>query len=158
MPEFTAPALGNKPNTVTMEANIPANANGVLYALGGFGGGLTTYIKDGILCYEYNLFEIQRTRFCSQEKIPEGKAVIEVTTAFPVLKPGAPADITIKVNGRVAVQGKVPITAPLLFTANDSFDIGSDTGSPVSLDYFDKAPFAFTGTIEKTHVKYKTAP
>jgi len=157
MPEFTAPALGNKPNTVTMEANIPANANGVLYALGGFGGGLTTYIKDGILCYEYNLFEIQRSRFCSQEKIPEGKAVIEVTTAFPVLKPGAPADITIKVNGRETVQGKVPITAPVAFTANDSFDIGSDTGSPVSLDYFDKAPFAFTGTIQKTHVKYETA-
>ena len=30
MPEFAAPALGNKENVVTIEADIPANANGVL--------------------------------------------------------------------------------------------------------------------------------
>ena len=42
MPEFTAPALGNKNNLVTIDAEIPANANGVLYALGGFSAGLTT--------------------------------------------------------------------------------------------------------------------
>ena len=35
MPEFCAPALGNRPNVVTIDADIPANANGVLYALGG---------------------------------------------------------------------------------------------------------------------------
>ncbi len=154
MPEFCAPAIGNKPNVITMDVEVPANANGVLYALGGFGGGLAAYIKDNILCYEYNLFEIQRSRFCSSEKLPAGKATIEVTTYFPVFKPGAPAAITIKVNGRVVVEGTVPITAPLLFTANDSLDIGSDTGSPVSLDYFDEAPFAFNGTIERTQIKY----
>ncbi len=48
MPEFCAPALGNKPNIVTIDAEIPANANGVLYALGGFSGGLTLYVEDGI--------------------------------------------------------------------------------------------------------------
>ena len=34
MPEFCAPALGNKPNVVTIDAVIPDNANGVLYKLG----------------------------------------------------------------------------------------------------------------------------
>ena len=34
MPEFCAPALGNKPNLVTIMADVPANANGVLYKLG----------------------------------------------------------------------------------------------------------------------------
>jgi arylsulfatase len=28
-------------------------------------------------------------------------------------------------------------------------DIGRDNGSPASLSYKDKSPFAFTGTIEK---------
>ena len=51
---FTAPALGNKPNVVTVDADIPANANGVIYALGGFSGGLACYVKDGVLSYEYN--------------------------------------------------------------------------------------------------------
>ena len=63
-------------------------------------------------------------------------------------------DITLKVNGKVVAQGDVPMTVPLHFTSNDCLDIGSDLGSPVSLDYFDQAPFAFNGTIEKVHVQY----
>src|SRR5207302_1581292 len=58
MPEFAAPKLGKFNNIVTMEVDVPANANGVLYALGGFSGGLSCFVKDGVLCYEYNLFEI----------------------------------------------------------------------------------------------------
>jgi arylsulfatase len=49
------------------------------------------------------------------------------------------------------------LTAPLLFTANDCLDIGTDLGSPVSLDYFDKAPFAFDGQIDQVHVRYLSA-
>ena len=60
----------------------------------------------------------------------------------------------MKVNGKVVAEGKVPVSAPLLFTANDCLDIGTDLGSPVSLDYYDKAPFKFNGTIEKVHVNY----
>jgi arylsulfatase len=154
MPEFTAPKLGNTPNLVTIAADVPANANGVLYALGGFSGGLTTYVKDGTLCYEYNLFEIARTRICAQDKLPAGNLTIVVETALKAPRPAAAADVTLKVGGREVARGTVPITAPLLFTANDCLDIGSDLGSPVSLDYFDQAPFAFTGRIDTVHVKY----
>jgi arylsulfatase len=63
-------------------------------------------------------------------------------------------DVTIKVNGNVVAQGRVPMTAPLAFTANDCLDIGSDLGSPVSMDYFELAPFAFNGAIGTTKVSY----
>jgi arylsulfatase len=154
MPEFVAPGLGNKNNHVAIDAEIPPNANGVLYALGAFSGGLAAYVKDGKLCYEYNLFEIQRTRFCSQQDLPVGKVSIEVETAYAVPRPGGPLNVTMKVNGAVVASGRVPISAPLLFTANDCLDIGTDLGSPVSLDYFDKAPFAFNGKIGEVKVKY----
>jgi hypothetical protein len=154
MPEFAAPALGNKNNLVTIDVNIPANANGVLYALGGFSGGLSTYVKDGTLCYEYNLFEIQRTRVCSAAKLPTGNVKIEVETAYAERKPAGPLDVTLKANGAVVAKVLVPISAPLLFTANDCLDIGTDLGSPVALDYFDKAPFSFTGKIAEVRVKY----
>jgi arylsulfatase A-like enzyme len=154
MPEFTAPALGNKNNLVTIDAEIPANANGVLYALGAFSAGLTTYVKDGKLCYEYNLFELQRTRFCSQQNLPTGKVRIEVETVYAAHRPAGPLNVTLKVNGAAVGNGQVPISAPLLFTANDCLDIGTDLGSPVSLDYFDKAPFAFNGKIAEVKVKY----
>ena len=154
MPEFCAPALGNKDNVVTIDADVPANANGVLYALGAFSGGLTCYVEDGTLCYEYNLFEIQRTNFHSTDQIPTGKVKIEVETAYAERKPGGPLNVTMKVNGKLIAEGRVPVSAPLLFTANDCLDIGTDLGSPVSLDYYNKAPFKFSGTIEKVHVKY----
>jgi hypothetical protein len=53
-------------------------------------------------------------------------------------------------------EGQVPVSAPLLFTANDCLDIGIALGSPVSLDYRNKAPFKFNGRINQVHVKYVT--
>lgn len=154
MPEFTAPALGNTENVVTIDAVIPANASGCLYKLGSFAGGLTCYVKDGILSYEYNLFEIQRTRIKAKEKLTAGKAKIEVVTKYAVKKPAGPLDITLKVNGQEVAKGTVPISAPLLFTANDCLDIGIALGSPVSPEYFNQAPFKFNGTISQVQVKY----
>ena len=154
IPEFCAPALGNKPNIVTIDAEIPPNANGVLYKLGAHSGGLTCFVEDGILCYEYNLFIIQRTKIRAASKLPPGRARIEVETAYAVPRPGGPLDITIKVNGEVAARGRVPVSAALLFTANDCLDVGVALGSPVSLDYREKAPFKFNGKIEQMHVKY----
>jgi len=154
MPEFAAPALGNKENVVTVEADIPADANGVIYALGGFSAGLSCYVIDGVLCYEYNLFEIQRTHIKAKEKLPAGKAKIEVTTRYAVKQPAGPLDVTLKVNGKEVAAGQVPVSAPLGFTANDCFDLGSDLGSPVSIDYYDQAPFPFTGILGTTTVEY----
>jgi len=154
MPEFTAPKIGKFDNTVNMEVEMPANANGVLYALGGFSGGLSLYVKDGELRYEYNLFEIDRTHIVAKGKLPTGRLKIDVESKLVAPKAGAPLDVTLKVNGQVVAQGRVPITAALAFTANDCLDIGSDLGSPVSLDYFDQAPFAFDGKIITTKITY----
>ena len=57
MPESAAPKLGKNSSLVTMDVDVPPDANGVLYALAGFSGGVTCYVKDGFLNYEFNLFE-----------------------------------------------------------------------------------------------------
>ncbi|MCG2462313.1 arylsulfatase [Flavobacteriaceae bacterium F89] len=154
MPEFTAPKLGKFDNDVSMEITVPENANGVLYALGGFSGGLSCYVKDGYLSYEYNLFEIDRTHIKAKTKLPTGKVLVEVVSRLVAPKPGSPMDITLKVNGKEVAKGRVPITAPLVFTANDCLDFGSDLGSPVSIDYYDQAPFEFNGTLGTSKVWY----
>jgi arylsulfatase A-like enzyme len=157
MPEFTAPKLGNRANVVTIEAEVPENASGVLYALGGFSAGLSCYMVDGVLCYEYNLFEISRTHIKSESKLPAGKVKIEIETTPAVARPGAPLNVVMKVNGKPAAEGQVPMSAPLAFTANDCLDIGTDLGSPVSVDYYDQAPFAFKGKIDQVKVRYTEA-
>lgn len=154
MPEGAAPALGNRENSVTIEAELGPDAKGVLYALGGFSGGLSLYIKDGVLTYEYNLFEIQRTRIKAGGALPVGKVKLEVETAYEEKKPAGPLRVVMRVNGVEVARGRVPVSAPLLFTANDCLDIGSDLGSPVSLDYYDLAPFQLSGTVHKMHVRY----
>ena len=52
----------------------------------------------------------------------------------------------------------VPVSAPLLFTANDCLDFGVDLGSPVGIEYYDQAPFRFNGTIEGARVQYLGTP
>ena len=153
MPETAAPKFGKVSSLVVMNVDVPANANGVLYALAGFSGGITCYVKDGILKYEFNLFEIQRTKIQSKEKLPAGKAKIEVESKLvgPI---GGPMNVTLKVNGAVVAQGQVPRAMSLHFTSNATFDIGEDLDSPVSLDYYDQAPFPFNGTIGTTKITY----
>ena len=147
---------GQQTNIVTIDAEMPANANGVLYKLGAHAGGLTCFVEDGILCYEYNLFIIQRTKIRAKEKLPVGKVKIEVETKYVEPRPTGPLNIKLKVNGKEVAWGRVPVSAPLLFTANDCLDIGIALGSPVSLDYADKAPFKFNGKIDQVHVQYLT--
>jgi arylsulfatase len=154
MPEFAAPKLGKFDNDVSMEINVPKNANGVLYALGSFSGGLTCFVKDGYLCYEYNLFEIDRTKIKSKSKLPLGDVTIEVVSRLAAPERGSPLNVSLKVNGEVVAEGQVPITAAFTFTANDCLDFGSDLGSPVSLEYYDEAPFAFNGTIGTSRIWY----
>ena len=156
MPEFCAPALGNRANIVTIDLDLPENATGVLYSLGSTAGGLTCYVDDGYLCYEYNCFILMRTKLRSTERLPVGKASIEVTTTYVEPKPGGPLNIAMTVDGEEIVAGVVPVSAPLLFTANDCLDIGISLGAPVSLDYYDRTPFKFTGHINNVNVRYTT--
>ena len=155
MPEFTAPALGNHNNTVTIDLECGADASGVLYALGGSGGGLTCYMDKGQLVFEYNLMIIDRSIAKSAEKIAPGKHTIVVDTTLKAPKPGAPADIVLSVDGKEVARTTVKMTVPAAFTASESFDVGIDLGSTVSRDYFERRPFKFDGKIEKVEVKLK---
>ncbi len=60
----------------------------------------------------------------------------------------------LKVDGREIASGVVPVSAPLVFTANDALDFGIDLGSPVGIEYFDRAPFKLDGRIDQARVDY----
>jgi arylsulfatase len=154
MPEVCAPSLGTRANRVTIDLDIPHDAHGVLYALGGAAGGLTCYIDDGFLCYEYNFFILQRTKIRSEQRLPVGQTIIQVETAPAELKPAGPLNVSMTVKGEAYGSGQVPMSAPLFFTANDCLDIGTCLGAPVSLDYYDRAPFPFNGYINNVNVRY----
>ena len=153
MPEFTAPGLGRESNVVTIDLELGENASGVLYALGGASGGLALYMDRGELIYEYNMMIIERYTARSKEKLAPGKHRLEVDTT--IARPGAPAEVVLKVDGKEVARATVKRTVPAAFTASETFDVGVDLGSPVSLDYFDRRPFRFDGKIEKVEVELR---
>jgi arylsulfatase len=153
MPEFTAPGLGRESNRVTIDADVGEKASGVLYALGGASGGLTLYMDEGELVYEYNMMIIERYVARSKNKVASGKRRIEVDTTIE--KPGAPAEVVLKVDGAEVAHTTVKRTVPAAFTASETLDIGIDLGSPVSLDYFDRRSFPFAGRVGGVKVELK---
>ncbi|SLM49182.1 Arylsulfatase A-related enzyme [Nitrospira japonica] len=155
VPEFAAPKLGARSNRVTIDVDLKLDSAGVLYALGGFSGGLALWIQDGKLIYEYNLFELERTRIEAAIPVSFGKATIEVDSRAAGTGHVKTMDVTIRINGQELATGRVPRNAPLGFTANDAFDVGMDSYSPVSLAYFDRAPFKFNGKINSFEVRYQ---
>lgn len=156
VPEASAPKLGLRSSRVTVEAELAANSTGVLYAVGGFSGGIAAWVDQGAIHYEYNLYEVERSRVSTTGKLPTGPAKIEVESVFePGVRNGA-VEVVIRVNGKEMGRGKVPRSTGYALTANDTFDVGRDSYSPVSPEYYDRAPFAFDGAIEKLTVKYLT--
>lgn len=97
-----------------------------------------------------------RTKIRSEQRIPTGHATIEIETVYAEARPGGPLNVSMRVNGEPFGSGQISISAPLLFTANDCLDIGVCVGGRVSLGYYDKAPFPFTGVISGVNVRYTT--
>ncbi|TWU10252.1 Arylsulfatase [Allorhodopirellula heiligendammensis] len=151
MPEFAAPGVGRQSNTVTIDLEVPEKANGVLYALGGSGGGLTVYLADGHLHYLYNMFIIEQYEAHSDDPLSVGKHKIEIKTSIDGMGKGGTA--TLIVDGNEVGEAKLTRTVPVAFSASETFDVGVDLGSTVSWDYYDQRPFAFNGIINSFKVE-----
>jgi arylsulfatase len=155
MPEFTAPGLGRESNRVVIDVEVGGDASGVLYSLGGASGGLTLFMDKGQLVYEYNMMIIERYQARGNGKLAPGKHRIEVLTTITQPRPLSPADVVLTVDGKEVGRTTVRRTVPAAFSASETFGVGIDLGSPVSLDYFDRAPFAFNGKIDRVLIELR---
>ena len=155
LPEVMAPNIRSRDNRVTVDAEFGPNANGVLYAMGGVSGGISLYVKNGVLSYEYNGQGLVRTRVSTPKALPAGHHAIDVDLKLTSGRRAGPAEVTLSVDGHEVGKAELPFTVPMLFTATETFDVGRDLGSPVSLDYFEQAPFAFSGKINDVHIVYR---
>ena len=151
IPESQAPNVRNGNIRAEIKAEVPENVNGVIFAMGGFAGGVSLYAVNGELRYEYSALLLKRDHIVVG-KLPPGdvEIVLEMRTAP---ERAAPAEVKFWINGEEATGGTVQRTIPLTFTASETFDVGSDTNSPVANDYFEKAPFRFDGQLKRLYFK-----
>eukprot|EP00933_Yihiella_yeosuensis_P034505 TRINITY_DN2798_c1_g3_i1.p1 TRINITY_DN2798_c1_g3~~TRINITY_DN2798_c1_g3_i1.p1 ORF type:complete len:834 (+),score=169.59 TRINITY_DN2798_c1_g3_i1:64-2502(+) len=158
--ESLAPLFRSGFNSLaTLDTNVPANASGVLYCVGGTSGGFTLYMDGGYLHVEYKSTILYRYMAKSAEPLTPGDNKIEVKLVYDADKVAKkvvapPADLTVTVNGKVVAAVRVEISMPLIFDASETFDVGMDLGAPVSLYYEHRLPFAYTGKINSLNIKY----
>ena len=156
IPEGSAPPIYQHSHRITADVVVPdGKTEGVIIATGGGSAGYTLYIKDGKVVYEYNWFGRERYRIVSDIPLPTGDVEIVLDYTQRPFKPlvesiGGPAKLFI--NGKLAGAVEVANVTPGRFSATETLDIGMDLGSTVSMDYHDKAPFAFTGTIKTVRI------
>jgi len=155
IPESMAPKFTSGRSTLAViDAEIDKDAEGVLFAVGGISSGFTVYMDNGVLKAEYNAMTLNRYKVASESAIPTGKVKIEVETRYDGPERLGPATVALTVNGKQVGQGRIGRSVPAIHTASETFDVGIDLGSPVALDYADRAPFRFNGKIERIHIQY----
>jgi arylsulfatase len=148
IPEGSAPSILNKSFRVTADVTIPANgADGVVVTQGGRFNGWGLYLLDGKPVFHYNLVGVQRYNVAGPAKLSPGKHTVVLDFKYDGGGLGKGGVATLSVDGKKAADGKLDRTIPFRISADETLDIGEDTGTPVSEDYH--VPFKFTGTIGK---------
>jgi arylsulfatase A-like enzyme len=152
IPEGSAPNFKNKSWAIAAEVTIPDNgASGVLATLGGRFGGWALLMQDSKPQFVYALSNQPEHKFriTSTQPIPPGNHVVRFGLKYDGGGIGKGATGTLFVDGTPVAEGRIPQTIGVRFSLDETFDIGSDMGTPVVEDYVDKMPFAFTGTLKR---------
>jgi len=146
----------NKSKTITAEVEVPASgANGAIIVQGGRFGGWALYVKDGVPAYHYNFLGLERYSVVAKEKLAPGKATIKFDFAYDGNGLGKGGIGTLFVNGQKVAEGRIEHTQPMIFSADETADVGIDLGTPVVEAIGSEAKSKFTGKIPKVTIEVK---
>jgi arylsulfatase len=154
------PRIIGRSYAIEAHAHVPeGGAEGVLVAFADFIGGFALWVdEDGYLHHTYQYLGVDTYKQSSTEPIPTGDVTLTMLFEADAPSPGTGGDVTLLANGRVIGSGRIPRTISLIFTTYAGMDIGRDNGGVVDLDYEDRAPYAFTGTVDKVIFDLKPQP
>jgi arylsulfatase len=146
--------IKNKSKTITAEVDVPEDGgNGAIIVQGGRFGGWALYVKDGVPAYDYNFLGLQRFTVEGAGKLKGGKSTIRFEFAYDgggLAKGGMG---TLYVNGEKAGEGRIERTQPMVFSADETADVGIDLATPVVERIGAERASKFTGTVEKVTVE-----
>jgi arylsulfatase len=145
----------NSSHSVTADIDVPeGQPSGVLIAQGGEFGGWSLYLLEGVPTYCYNLFGVSRTMVRGTD--PVGPGHHQVRTEFAYAGGlGGSATVVLYVDGEAVGDGQLERTVPLVYSYDETTDVGSDTGSTVSPEY-DESTSRFPGTVNWVQIDVGT--
>jgi arylsulfatase len=145
--ENTVLNLKNKSYTVTADIEVPdEKANGVIVAQGGAFGGWSLYLKDGVPSHCYNMLGLNLIKAAATEPLSPGNHQVRVEFAYDGDGLAKGGDTTLSVDGSPVGSARQEASIPMLFSGDETLDVGVDYGSSVSDDYTPDTS-RFTGTV-----------
>ncbi len=153
------PRIYGRSYSITADLVVPeGGAEGVLCAFADFIGGFSLWVDEqGRLTHTYQFLGVDTYKQVSTEPIPTGDVKVKMLFEIDEPKPGAGGKVTLWANDKQIGEGTMPHTVAMLFTTYAGMDMGRDNGGVVDLDYEDKAPYAFTGTLKQVVFDLKPA-
>ncbi len=126
----------NKSHTITAQVEVPKNeaAKGVILSQGGIAGGWMFYVKDGKPTYLYNLAGLQQYVITSTETLAPGKHQVRMEFAYDGGGLAKGGTVKLFIDGKAVGEGRVEHTAPIVFSADETSDVGLKRGSPMTPD------------------------
>jgi arylsulfatase len=138
----------NRSHAVTAEIRVPDDgARGVIVAQGGAFAGWSLYVANGRPKYCYNLFGLRLFYVEGAATIPTGTHQVRMEFAYDGGGLAKGGTVSLYVDGEKSGEGRVDATVPLIFSGDETCDLGSDTASPVTPDYTTESS-RFNGTVE----------
>jgi arylsulfatase len=146
--ENSVVSIKNKSFSVTAEITVPdSGARGVIIAQGGRFGGWSLFVDEGAATFVYNVLGIRHFATAAESPIPEGTHQVRMEFAYDGGGLAKGGDVTLYYDGDVVGNGRVEATQPLVFSADETTDVGYESGTPVSEDYTPQGS-RFTGRIQ----------
>jgi arylsulfatase len=152
--ENSVVVIKNRSHAITAQVAVPdGGADGVIISQGGAFGGWSLYATDGGRpAYCYNLFGLQRFKIYGEQPIPAGEHQLRAEFAYDGGGLGKGGTVTLYVDGVQVGEGRVDATEPMMFSADETTDVGGDTATPVSDDYRPKTS-TFTGRVRWVQIE-----
>ena len=128
--------MKNKSFSITAEVEVPSKgAEGVIIHQGGAFGGMSLYTKAGKARFAYNFFGLQTFTTEASQAIPAGKHQVRMEFAYDGGGLAKGGTVGLYYDGKKVGEGRVERTVPMAFSADETTDVGRDTGTAVSSDY-----------------------
>jgi arylsulfatase len=144
--EHSVVSIKNVSHAVTAEIVVPdGGVEGVIIAQGGGIGGWSLYTTGGRLRYCYNLFGIRRFYVGTEREIPAGTHQVRMEFDYDGPGLGKGGAVSLFLDGEPIGEGAVGATAAMIFSADDTCDVGREDGGLVAEDY--PVPNHFTGEV-----------
>jgi arylsulfatase A-like enzyme len=144
--ESSVVVIKNKSHAVTAQIEVPEDGGqGVIIAQGGAYAGWSLYLHEGRPAYCYNFFGLQRFKIYGEQPVPAGEHQIRIEFAYDGGGLAKGGDVTLYLDGDKVGEGRVEHTVPMLFSGDETTDLGRDSATPVSDDH--GTDNAFTGRV-----------